>query len=191
MNNNNTKTTYYIVKVNKNRENFLCQSFSDKEKALDEMESMRIWHGWELKLIDTLDDLQDKKTLLTNKNIMNTINEKMVAGVKQYMNEAPVDFDIDITGYIYGDCDWETLRGRIDQAINESEIIYYSEAIKFLQENDPSLEDSLWIASEYGMELDDLSSETLASLLYQRMLMEEWGEIVDDLEEIIESIYNN
>ena len=45
------------------------------------------------------------------------------------------------------------------------EIIYYHNAIKYLQENDPSLTESLNIANEYGYKICDLNSEMLASLL--------------------------
>ena len=45
------------------------------------------------------------------------------------------------------------------------DIIYYSNAIKYLQENDPSLRESLAIANELGFEPKNLNSEILASLL--------------------------
>jgi len=44
------------------------------------------------------------------------------------------------------------------------EIIYYSRAIEYLKENDPSLKSSLEIASQMGYSIDSLSSEILASL---------------------------
>ena len=45
------------------------------------------------------------------------------------------------------------------------EIIYYSNAIKYLQEHDPSLSESLNLASELGYITENLNSEILASLL--------------------------
>ena len=48
------------------------------------------------------------------------------------------------------------------------EIIYYVNAIKYLQENDASLHESLEIAKEFGFELKNLNSEVLASLLASR-----------------------
>jgi len=45
------------------------------------------------------------------------------------------------------------------------EIIYFNDAMDYLKKNDPSLQNSLIIAREYGYELDNLSSEKLASLL--------------------------
>lgn len=45
------------------------------------------------------------------------------------------------------------------------DIIYYSNAIEYLKNNDPSLLDSINIALDYGFELKDINSELLASLL--------------------------
>ena len=65
----------------------------------------------------------------------------------------------------------------IEQAsdyINQSvEIIYYSNAIKFLQENDPSLRDSLEIANDFGASLNNINSEFLATILLQSYCLEE------------------
>ena len=44
------------------------------------------------------------------------------------------------------------------------EVIYYSTAIRYLKDNDPSLSESLEIATEYGYEAKNLNSEVLASL---------------------------
>lgn len=57
--------------------------------------------------------------------------------------------------------------------VNNEEIIYYSNAMKFLSENDPSLTDSLSIANEYGYNLEDLNSEILATLLHQHIIKSE------------------
>jgi len=46
----------------------------------------------------------------------------------------------------------------------EEEVIYYSSAIKYLKDNDPSLRFSLEIATEYGYEAKNINSELLASL---------------------------
>lgn len=59
-----------------------------------------------------------------------------------------------------------------DNVINK-EIIYYSNAMKFLSENDPSLTDSLSIANEYGYNLENLNSEILATLLRQHIIKSE------------------
>ena len=66
--------------------------------------------------------------------------------------------------------DSEDLIERIEEYYNDNnlldvEIIYYSNAIEYLQENDPSLQYSLWIASDLWFETKHRNSELLASLL--------------------------
>ena len=72
------------------------------------------------------------------------------------------------------------------------EITYYSNAIDYLKENDPSLKDSLEIAGEYGFSIENLSSEALASLLYSQNEIENYysleSEIAAFFEEIEEEI---
>ena len=63
----------------------------------------------------------------------------------------------------------------------DMEVIYYSNAIDYLRENDPSLKESLEIASEYGFELNNLSSETLASLLKSQNEREDFTELESEI----------
>ena len=63
------------------------------------------------------------------------------------------------------------------------DIIYYAKAIKYLQENDASLNESLEIASELGYELKHLNSEVLASLLASRNARENFAEFREEIEE--------
>ena len=63
----------------------------------------------------------------------------------------------------------------------DMEVIYYSNAINYLRENDPSLKESLEIASEYGFELNNLSSETLASLLKSQNERENFTELESEI----------
>ena len=63
------------------------------------------------------------------------------------------------------------------------EIIYYSNAIKYLQENDASLQESLEIAEEYGYELENLNSEVLASLLASRNAREDFADLREEIED--------
>ena len=68
------------------------------------------------------------------------------------------------------------------------EVIYYSNAIKYLQENDPSLNESLGIAADYGYELKNLNSEILASLLKSQNVRDEFLELRDEINEFFESL---
>lgn len=72
--------------------------------------------------------------------------------------------------------------------ITDEEIIYYSNAMEYLGENDPSLQDSLEIASEYWYTLDGLNSETLASILKSRNNLEEFDEFLEELREKLEEL---
>ena len=68
------------------------------------------------------------------------------------------------------------------------EIIYYSNAIKYLQENDPSLRESLEIASEYGFEVSRLNSEILPSLLASQNAREKFYELQSEIDEFFQDL---
>ena len=70
------------------------------------------------------------------------------------------------------------------------EIVYYSEAIAFLAENDPSLHESLEIASEYGLDVQDLNSELLASLLASKLAREEFYELESEINDFFDELEN-
>lgn len=61
------------------------------------------------------------------------------------------------------------------------EIIYYSRAMDYLRENDPSLNRSIEIASDMGFSLNDINSETLASLLASQNAREDFSELEDEI----------
>jgi len=61
--------------------------------------------------------------------------------------------------------------------VHQEEIIYYYNAIKYLSENDSSLRESLELAHDLGCTLENLSSETLATIHYQNYLIGEIEEI--------------
>lgn len=61
------------------------------------------------------------------------------------------------------------------------EIIYYSNAMEYLLNNDPSLQESLEIASEYGYEAHNLNSEILASLLASKLVRDEFYDLESEI----------
>ena len=61
--------------------------------------------------------------------------------------------------------DAETLIDHMRTEISEDEIIYYSNAMKYLSENDNSLRESMEIADELGYKPKNINSELLATLL--------------------------
>ena len=75
----------------------------------------------------------------------------------------------------------EYLRERVD----EVEVIYYSRAMEYLQENDPSLSQSLELAYMFDYDLRDLNSEHLATLLKRCNLGIEASNLIDELEDIL------
>jgi|SRR5690625_796301 len=64
----------------------------------------------------------------------------------------------------------DELRDEAIELIHEQEVIYYSKAIKYLSENDPSLQISLELAKDLGYSLENINSELLATLLLQNEL---------------------
>lgn len=61
------------------------------------------------------------------------------------------------------------------------EVIYYSNAIEYLSENDPSLMESVELAYDMGFSLNDINSELLASLLASQKTREEFYELEDEI----------
>ena len=101
--------------------------------------------------------------------------------------------DMDITNFVeLGDIN--SFQDIIDQLYDkgafsqEGEIIYYSNAINFLRENDPSLRESFGIVNDFGFSLDNLNSETLASLLKERMLIDEFNELENEINDFFEEL---
>jgi len=77
------------------------------------------------------------------------------------------------------------VEGHIHGAINEQKIINKYHAMKYLSENDPSLCESLVLAENVDFELEDLSSETLATLHYQNELQNRLHGFLQEYDELI------
>ena len=72
-----------------------------------------------------------------------------------------------------------------DNQAFDIDIIYYSKAIKYLQENDASLCDSINIALELGYTLENINSELLASLHASQNARELFNDCEKELSEIL------
>ena len=102
--------------------------------------------------------------------------------------------EVEIMDYIQiEDIDYSDAFNSICDMISDNngfdiEIIYYASAINYLKENDPSLRESLQIASEYGFSLDKLNSETLASLLASQNAREEFYTLQDDINDFFSEL---
>ena len=73
--------------------------------------------------------------------------------------------------------DTDELRDELETLINQEEVIYHGAAMEFLTENDASLFESLQIAADFGYEVQNLSSEILATLLLQARMTEDLNSI--------------
>ena len=71
-----------------------------------------------------------------------------------------------------------------DNGAFDVEIIYYANAMEYLSEEDPSLNQSIGIASDMGFELENINSETLASLLASQVEREHFYNEKDDIDEL-------
>ena len=61
----------------------------------------------------------------------------------------------------------------VRERIYEREMIYHTNAMEYLKENDPSLLYSMELASDLGYTTDKLNSELLATILMQDEMQEE------------------
>lgn len=76
----------------------------------------------------------------------------------------------------------------IQDRIAESSITYYINAMEYLTNNDISLGDSISLAVEQCLNLEDLNSETLATLLSQQNMRIELDAIMDDIKDLISRV---
>ena len=129
----------------------------------------------------------------------NTETKKSVEEIKAFLTELQKSNNLDLTDYLQNcfsdeeleeldqdnptDC-YETLSELLDEGgYFDIDIIYHDAAMEYLSENDPSLQDSLEIASEMGCMLDNLNSELLASLLASRLERDRFYELQCDIED--------
>tara|TARA_R100000654_G_scaffold14163_1_gene30558 strand:- start:1048 stop:1440 length:393 start_codon:yes stop_codon:yes gene_type:complete len=68
------------------------------------------------------------------------------------------------------------------------DIIYYSNAIKYLQKNDASLNESINIACEMGYSLENINSELLASLLASQEARDQWHKLETQIDDFINNL---
>jgi hypothetical protein len=96
-----------------------------------------------------------------------------------------IDIDLSLEGQEIADFD--ELRDYIqDQGGFDCEVIYYSTAMDYLGEHDPSLQFSMGIASDMGYECKNINSELLASLLMSDKVREEFEELENEITELLE-----
>ena len=104
--------------------------------------------------------------------------------IEKYLDK--IETEIDLVNCYNKDMLFSDFEDAIMESINNEDIIYYSEAMSYLIENDTSLTNSLCLASDIGCQVSDINSELLASLLYQENLRNEWYHISEEIEEYFE-----
>lgn len=73
----------------------------------------------------------------------------------------------------------------LDVCFFETEYIYYHSAATYLLENDPSFNESMSIAEEFGYSVDNINSCLLATLLATRKNEEDFCDLKDEIEDIL------
>ncbi len=125
---------------------------------------------------------------------MKTIDQTFDAKIENFLSE--LSTDIDVLNLIDIDCiNINDPFGSIYEMIDDNggfdvEIIYYSNAIEYLSENDPSLRESLELASDMGYTPDNLDSEILASLLASENKRNEFYELEDEINDFFANLEN-
>ena len=119
-----------------------------------------------------------------------TKQEKQIKDLIKLFEDYAEDIDIDymLNGYEIGEdiVNSDDLLEIIEDNNGfDIDIIYYSKAIKYLSENDASLSESIEIAVDMGYSLENLNSETLASLHASQKAREDFYDITDEIDEIL------
>lgn len=73
-----------------------------------------------------------------------------------------------------------------DREITNTEVIYYYNAMEYLQENDPFLSESLSIAVDCGYNIENINSELLATLLKSENNLSDFENFLSDFEKFLD-----
>ena len=120
---------------------------------------------------------------------MRTKNER----IEDFLNGLEIE-SLDVMDYVnIDDIDFSNAYQSIYEMIDDEggfnvDIIYYSNAIDYLAKNDPSLDESLELADEFGFELSKLNSEVLASLLASEKCRDDFSALETDIEEFFNEL---
>ena len=116
----------------------------------------------------------------------------MKTKIENFLSELNTEIDvlnlIDIDSIDY-DYPFESISDMIQENnVFNVDIIYYSNAIDYLSENDPSLRESLAIAYDMGFTVDSLNSEILASLLKTENVRNDFYQLEDEINTFFEEL---
>lgn len=113
--------------------------------------------------------------------------------IKKFFDEEIRMNDIDIMYYVdtdYVKSFYDVLERIEDDNGFDIDVIYYSTAMEYLMERDPSLRESLEIAHDFGYTADNINSELLASLLASKLCREEFMSYEDEITEFFNNLDN-
>jgi Asp-tRNA(Asn)/Glu-tRNA(Gln) amidotransferase B subunit len=128
--------------------------------------------------------------------------EKKIEALRSYLNGLKIE-RLDICNYLYKDYEVETiiksdnpfdkLLETIDEngIFNDIYVMYCNDAMDYLKDNDPSLQESLGLAHDLGYTAENLNSELLASLLAADIARNELNDKETAINDFIESLNEN
>ena len=116
---------------------------------------------------------------MTNFNFFEKISEQLENNINEYLTDEEREEvqTFDDLYDILNDTDFFTV-----------DIIYYFRAMEFLKEHDPSLSESLELASQYDYRPNQLNSELLASLLASEMHREKVHSLEEQINEHFKTV---
>jgi len=131
---------------------------------------------------------------MQQKQIKTTKKNKAMRTIEQQIRDFLKDLNSDLLDYI--DIDkiddnnpFDSIFEMIDEAGGfDIDIIYSNDAINYLKENDPSLKESLELATEAGFFIDDLNSVILANLLAHKKASNEFLEYREKINSFFENL---
>ena len=118
---------------------------------------------------------------------MNTTTKQALIDFLTENGPSEIDFQYHLESEDFNS--FEDVRDLIEACDGFSiEIIYYSAALDYLRENDPSLRQSLELCQDLGYKPADLSSEILASVLACEIVRGEFEEMAYDFADLLEEL---
>lgn len=110
------------------------------------------------------------------------MNEKQRELINRIYDELDIDLAYEIENNKPDNID--DFMDMMQDRVNEIEVIYYTNAMDYLHENDNSLQLSLEIAKDMGYTIENINSELLATLLKQQEASEKIYDYKDEVEEL-------
>lgn len=101
---------------------------------------------------------------------------------KEDLNTLDYLCDLDLKDIVESSETLEDLEETLRERIAEEEVIYYHNAIKMLEEEDNSLQESTELAKDMGYSMEDINSELLATIILQERMIEEIPLLIELLE---------